>query len=714
MIRPDPTLLADKRPLSAVLSDLAPPETELDEAARLAVFDKILAGLMAVVGADGKPDPEFRILLCDMAAGHLRIGVKNGQARLKRALDEWQQHLASIEAKAAADAEADRQRTQAAALRQRPPLDRFNDLVATAVDGWDHLLLTSAPAPKALDAAQRLRLCDDLIKVLLPMPDQELRGLHAKQLADHLDLKPKDVADRLKRAQLALNTPAGQAVGGDIKDGGFHAALVGALRRYLAARAIMPDAVNGWLDVHGKPVGVKTRKLVNDFHFVHASYFESLPRDRIDITLAGLTQEARDKRRREIVGRICGRPSTLAGAAELRRWLIATTRRDDPIDFAVMQHFMWQVKRLNSGKPVAWDLMPILTSYKAKINQGAGKSTAIRRLCEPWSELMLNITAQMLVDERSTELLADYAIGFWGEISGGNKAEITAVKQTLTSVQKSHRELGGHDHSSVVRRMAFIGDSNQSVKDIITDTTGMRRFYEIDVMGVADYDEVNAVDPFLMWDAISEDDAPPYDTVAETIRDRQKDLISQDTFDHFLTWSEQLGWPKTTILIEGAPYDNGQPPLELIPAYDSLKDADGQARGYSLEQLTTLFKQYVRQKGGVVRDTAWVARRLREAGWATHRPRTTAGKKRPICWLKPEQPIDPDDQAQTADAPTVRASIATFAGKPTASEDLYAQATQASAEPTTTATATADREPGADEDEGPFSHRQEPADGPVI
>lgn len=534
------------------------------------------------------------------------------------------------------------------------PLDQLNACIDAAIDGPTFLFNHAAPKPDTLTPHDRVRIADDLLPCFLTMTDVTLRDLLLDQLASHIGLKPKQIKDRLRSAQAAPTNPAGQGdVGGEEKDGGFHRALVGSLKRFLQRLDLYPDAVNGWLNAAGRPIGAKTRDLVNDFHFAHASYFESLPRDRIDITLAGITREARAKRRADILAAVTGKPSTRAGLDELRKWLKATTGRDDSVDLAVMLHFMWQVKRLNTGKPVAWDIMPILVG-----KQGDGKSTAIELLCAIWQELLVNINAQTLVDERSTEVLGDYAIGFWGEMSGGSKAEVQALKNTLTSKRKSYRELGGHHHNSVVRRMAFIGDSNNPVKDVIADPTGMRRFYEVQVNGLTDRATLNAIDYALAWQAVSEDDAAPFDDVALQVRERQKDLIVQDAFDNFLAWGDDRNWDSLTILEEGRPYqESGGAPVTTIPKYDP-------ARGYSLSQVAILYKHYVRLVGGVVRDSAWVGRRLGEASWIKDRSRRDGGKRTPH-WFKPEAPADPE----------LAASLAARAGKmattPSKQEDAF-------------------------------------------
>jgi hypothetical protein len=655
----DPTATPSPRPLSAILKELAPTPDEMDTDKKLATLDAVMVDVVA------HDDPEGRVLLIDYAGNYLGIAKQLVRARMARALKSRAEKLAT-----------DEQAKLAASDLLLPPLQRFNRMVSGAVDGWRFLLTAIAPCAESLDDRAKFQALDKLIAIALPMPDAQLRDAYLDQAADHLGIKLKAIKDRIKSAQSALTNPAGQEVGGEEKDGGFHRALVGALQRYLQRRDLYPDAVNGWLNATGQSIPVKTRELVNHFHFTHASFFESLPRDRIDITLAALTDEARAKRRADILGKIIGKPASESGANELRRWLKATTGRDDPTDFAVMRHFLWQIKRLNSGRPVQWDLMPIFVG-----KQGDGKSTAIEKLCSVWAELMIGINAATLTDDRSTEILGDYAVGFWGEMSGGNKAEVQALKNTLTSKKKSYRELGGHHHNSVVRRMAFIGDTNNPVRDVINDPTGMRRFYEIKVNGRTDRDGVNNTDAFLAWQSVHEDEPAPFDGVEDVVRDRQKELVVQDSFDNFLSWCDDRRWQKLIVSEEGKPYGlNGEAPTFVVPAYDYN-------RGYTLTEIAVLFKHYTRTVGGILRGDQWVARRLGEAGWEKgHRPAATEKPegatdddktKRPRYYLRPLTPTETAEAAEKKSAAAeAKARAEKAAAIPSASEDLYATAAQ--------------------------------------
>jgi hypothetical protein len=254
----------------------------------------------------------------------------------------------------------------------------------------------------------------------------------------------------------------------------------------------------------------------------------------------------------------------------------------------------------------------------------------------------------------------------------------------MSSVTAHYRELGGHNHNSIVRRMAFIGDSNNQVRDVIVDATGARRFYEIPVPRTTDHDALNAIDPLLIWQAVSEDDPAPFHAVAEDVKERQKSLVHQDSFDHFVDWCDSEQWASLTVRLDDLPIPMGGGAATLnVPAYTH-------ARGYTLVEIAVLFGHFIRVTKGTMRNAEWIARRLSESGWEKYRPRAEGGAKRPFYYRKP---VDPVDITPMGPSRGEKAAAA-----PSPAEDLFAAGKRAVA----LIDQAEQREPGADEDEGPF------------
>jgi hypothetical protein len=209
----------------------------------------------------------------------------------------------------------------------------------------------------------------------------------------------------------------------------------------------------------------------------------------------------------------------------------------------------------------------------------------------------------------------------------------------------------------------------------------MRRFYEIKVNGRTDREGVNGTDSFLAWQAVHEDEPAPFDAVEDVVRDRQRELIVQDSFDNFLTWCDERKWQKLIVSEEGKPFGlNGEAPTFVVPMYDP-------ERGYTLTEIAVLFKFYTRTVGGILRGDQWVARRLGEAGWEKgHRPaaaktddpkpdeKSDDKTKRPRYYLRPLTASE--DAEQKSAAEELKARAEKVAATPTANEDLFAASAQ--------------------------------------
>jgi hypothetical protein len=632
-------------------------------------------------------------------------------------------------------------------------LERFQAAVAGAVGEMAFLLHHLAPRDRAdsYSARERLERIDILLQCIQPMPDLQLRELYLVEVCAWFTLKRSLIAPRLaamdKAAAVAAEAaarrqenrqhdsgdsaprnPAGQGGGdaeyggdgpkrydeegyleGSERDSGLHRRTIRYLEAFIAAKNIQPDAVGGWMRIGNRSrISIKHRALVEEFIFQHAPFFVTLARERVDMILSAMVMRQREARRAEILATVTGRPSTERGVAMLARWLRAMTGRDDAADLGVMRHFMWQVKRLNTEKTVAWDMMPVFSGP-----QGTGKSTGIRQLCSPFQELFLSIKAAHLTDDRSFEALSDYAIGFWGEMAGGNKAEIAALKHTITAPDVNYRELGGHNHNLLSRRMAFIADANEDVADIIADTTGARRYYQIDVPCVVNYAELEQIDPLICWEAISEDDPVPMaGAVHEEVRRRQLDLVHQDTFDAWMETEWASGWPQLDLVQEGVPFGGGNGggvPKIIIPAYQmTRRDADGKPLGFTLEQIGQRFGQYLRLQRLPSRTSDWLTKRLHQSGWITVRPTAEKGAKRPRYFRLP--PTTPEAGADAAPAVPTRGER--FGAEPSPAEDHFlgqAPATPPAVEPPPASPPRAAYPPPADDstfqggdDEPPF------------
>jgi hypothetical protein len=505
--------------------------------------------------------------------------------------------------------------------------DGRGEALAAALDAAQPALdcrLARIAANLPADPPARLPLLDSILPDLARIDDRLRRDLMADKVAEVFKLKAPQVrarlADLIKEYQAAVrpDEPAGAGVGAAApdaieRDGGLHRAVVACIREFLEARDLRPDGTNGWRH-KGRPAGVKDRHLISEFLYQYASRFESISAERVKWTLGGMVLEARAARKQEVVEQFIGRPASSDGLEAAKAWIQAVTGKEDPVDLAVLLHFLWQVKRHAAGLPVEHDLMPVLFGRE----HGSGKTHAIRRLTKPWSEFAYPISATTLTDTREREALSDYLIGVWDELSGGSKAEVAALKHAVTSDLVAGRNLHTQDHSCLPRRMTLIASSNDPVSDIIADTGGARRFYEWHAKAPRlDWDSLNALDPLVIWSAVSEQDPAPFHQVADAIRERQVDLRHRDSVD---LWLECEAFGELRVMT-GPAGEFGPPPSRCIPAFSH-------GRGESIQDLLCRWKNWAAQVGQPAIQANRLAALLRQRGWHCQRPRAEGSRAR--------------------------------------------------------------------------------------
>lgn len=215
----------------------------------------------------------------------------------------------------------------------------------------------------------------------------------------------------------------------------------------------------------------------------------------------------------------------------LRKWVKAVTGKINDDDLYVMAHWIWLVKRNLYSMPVVHHIMPIITSSK----QGGGKSTAVKALVAPIESLMLELKVPQVVDERSFTMFTNYLVGFFDELAGADKVDISDFKRNVTSSTLTYRPMRTNTQVKISNLCSFIGASNNSVYEIIKDTTGIRRFFPIQSLELLDHSSINEINYEELWKGI--DEKLPrgyYELVKEQVAQKQEDLSMKDEVQLFL------------------------------------------------------------------------------------------------------------------------------------------------------------------------------------
>lgn len=216
----------------------------------------------------------------------------------------------------------------------------------------------------------------------------------------------------------------------------------------------------------------------------------------------------------------------------LKAWMAAVTGRIDACDMAVMEHFMWQVKRKLHGLPVEHHMMPIFVG-----KQGGGKSTAVRKLLEPIQDGGLMASChdlRLIEDDRHIARYATKLVVLCDEMTKVTKTDIAALKGFITEETASWRIMKTTLEARAANLATFIGTANPNVIDLINDPTGMRRFYEIHCQDLLLHDTINAIDYMRLWQSVDHRGASPIVPYLDTVKRRQEGITAQHSVDEWL------------------------------------------------------------------------------------------------------------------------------------------------------------------------------------
>lgn len=211
------------------------------------------------------------------------------------------------------------------------------------------------------------------------------------------------------------------------------------------------------------------------------------------------------------------------------------------MDLHVMCHFIWNVKRRINNRETYREVMPVIVG-----DQGIGKSYNIKnKLLEPLAALWKSTSFRQLDDGRELKMLSNNFVLLFDEMSYANKSDVNNVKRLITEQTYSMRRMRETSHEILAKNAQFIGTSNNSLTSSITDTTGMRRFYEIECVEVEDipdilkfYEGFNNLDYDLMWQAV---DATKNSPILEHIRDLDSIQEQYKSEDPIREWINNSG-----------------------------------------------------------------------------------------------------------------------------------------------------------------------------
>lgn len=140
---------------------------------------------------------------------------------------------------------------------------------------------------------------------------------------------------------------------------------------------------------------------------------------------------------------------------------------------AVLRELLYQIKRNCFNLPIRNHLMPVFVA-----GQGSGKTTTIRAMLEPIKALWEEVDFERMLDDRDHDLQRCKAL-FLDEMHGLSSANMGKLKQRITARKVGGRILYSNSGAGIDATTSFVGAADRTLRQIIFDNAGMRRFIEL-------------------------------------------------------------------------------------------------------------------------------------------------------------------------------------------------------------------------------------------
>lgn len=212
-------------------------------------------------------------------------------------------------------------------------------------------------------------------------------------------------------------------------------------------------------------------------------------------------------------------------------WVKAVTGGLDTKHVAVVAHWIWMVKRKALDLPIKHQIMPVLYGP-----QGGGKTIAIEKLIKPLETFRLSIGMHQLADERAFEGMSNNFIIVFDELQGVERTDMNSLKKQITTTHNSYRKLHTHQVLTTPMRCSFIGATNKPIRESFSDSTGMRRFWEIVTLVKLGWTALGSIDYDALWKGVDERLEEGYlkgDLLAAVLEE-QKEHTNKEPFEEFM------------------------------------------------------------------------------------------------------------------------------------------------------------------------------------
>jgi hypothetical protein len=206
---------------------------------------------------------------------------------------------------------------------------------------------------------------------------------------------------------------------------------------------------------------------------------------------------------------------------------------------AVLNKFIWQVKRKIKGIEVFDHLMPVILGA-----QGIGKSTLVRNMLKPVEELCASTDFKAITDDRNAMLWRNFVI-LLDEMGWAKKAEMDTVKNILSAETLTRRIMNTTKYNTITQHATFIGTANaHELSELIRDDA-TRRFISLSMKIQPDRAVINGMDWKAVWQSIDErvsDPMLPFKAVLLAAQAEDRTLSPIEDWLESLSDTSIMGW----------------------------------------------------------------------------------------------------------------------------------------------------------------------------
>lgn len=249
-------------------------------------------------------------------------------------------------------------------------------------------------------------------------------------------------------------------------------------------------------------------------------------------------------RRKVVVGRSILQPLSEHEAVRAARdWQVLvehTFETNCSLAVAILQHFIWQVKRKLLGMPVSRHLMPIVYSPV----QGSGKTTFVTKLLGPLQELAIKSRISEFVDPRNIDIYR-FPVLVIDDMERIQPSKIPNLKDLMANEDMSRRPLRTSGVAQVAQSSTLIGTANNTVDELVSDRTGNRRFVGLpfrngEVTKGGDpcvWKTVDSIDYLSLWRSVDTFGPSPIEPHLEALTELQE---AGRVIDELEAWLREL------------------------------------------------------------------------------------------------------------------------------------------------------------------------------